>query len=145
MAIPADNLVLPPPITRVTQAVDTADPNLPGEIKLDAHGKLFKTYMEYNGFAAPFIEAFNIWTTRLLPAQIESAELTTATGLVKFSQILLEKPKILGRDEILIPSRARNDGLNYNAGLYAKMQLLRRPTLVARPPEATGTIGLVPE
>src|SRR5437016_3222991 len=133
MALNAEKLVLPPPLTRVTQALDTAEPDLPGEIKLDAHGRLFKTYMEYNGFAAPLIEAFDTWITRILPAQIAAHELTTATGIVNFGNLFLDKPKILGRDEIMLPSQARDKGLNYTGGLYIDLQMTRKPTLAPKP------------
>lgn len=142
MAVPTDQLVLPPPITRVIQALDTANPDIPGEIKLDAHGKLFKTYMEYNGFGAPLIDAFDTWILRILPAQIAAHELNTPTGIVRFNNVLVESPKILGRDEILIPTRARNEGLTYNGAINADMQLTRKPTLIPRP---AGLVGIVPE
>lgn len=59
-----DNIVLPPPLSRVEEPLDETNEHLPGfvyrdNIKRDEQGLLMKSYIRLEGFSAPFINGYN--------------------------------------------------------------------------------------
>jgi DNA-directed RNA polymerase beta subunit len=118
--VTAANAVLPAPITRVTEAFETANPQVPGEIRLDPHGLLLRDYLTYEGFAAPLIEAYDNWITNILPRQVASRNITLADGgRVVFDRIFTEKPKVTPQMVRMTPEMARDSMLTYAADVSA--------------------------
>lgn len=114
----AANAVFPAPITRVSEAFDQADPQVPGEIELDQHGQLLRNYLTYEGFAAPLIEAYDNWITNILPRQVAAHDIPLSDGgRVVFGQIFCEKPKITPQMVRMTPQMARDSMLTYAADI----------------------------
>jgi DNA-directed RNA polymerase beta subunit/intein/homing endonuclease len=112
----AANAVFPAPITRVAETFEQANPQVPGEIELDLHGRLLHNYLTYEGFAAPLIEAYDHWITNILPRQVAARSIPLSDGgQVVFGRTFLEKPKITPQMVRMTPQMARDSMLTYAA------------------------------
>ena len=94
-------------------------------ITLDKQGELLKAYLGYDGFTAPFIEAYDYWITTLLPAKVMRTQLRCGEGTLFFPTVTPDYPR-MGINE------ARDRNLTYNAELYADVAY--RPPIVAGQP-----------
>lgn len=121
-----ENAVLPYPIERRVEALEEMDFMIPGEIVIDKHGKLAKSYLTYEGFSIPLIEAYDNSIARTLPRIITSRQLRTGDGgQIIFKRLFFEKPKIASSGEPMTPKMARNRMLTYWADILA--DLVYRP------------------
>ena len=101
----------------------------PDEVELDKQGKLLKSYLAYDGFTAPFIEAYDHWVMTLLQAKVMRTQLRCGDGTLFFSSVTPDVPR-MGINE------ARDRNLTYNAELYADVAY-RSPIVAGQPiPEA---------
>lgn len=149
-----DNLILPPPIYREVRAVGPDDiPDIPGEIKLSEDGKLLRRYLTYTGFNADYIEAYNEWVRRRIPAKLSAAPIKFP-GTVKYpdkhsvyiTQVYFESPKITAKNITeLTPKMARDRGITYASPISVEAELVNDRTgeVVERSP-GPFRIGSIP-
>lgn len=107
----------------------------PNEVELDKQGKLLKSYLAYDGFTAPFIEAYDHWITTLLPAKVMRTQLRVGDGTLFFSSVTPDYPR-MGINE------ARDRNLTYNAELYADVAY-RPPIVAGQPIPETQRLGQI--
>ena len=137
-----DNLPLPPPIVKITEALDPNNPNvgLPGEIKISKGGQLLRNYLVYSGFGADIIESYNYAITRRVPERVQSEVIVLPETNeypypthVAFTQVSYVKPKIAssvagvtGND--MTPAMAREQSYTYAATIAVDMERINSRT-----------------
>ncbi len=122
-----NRIILPSPLVEEIQYIgdeeeEEEEQDIPGNIQVDAHGKLYRKYVTYDNFSGGIIEQANIWYSEILPRQIASRTLILAKnkGTIRFSNVLILKPSLSAHQyQPLLPLVARNNGLTYNAPVYA--------------------------
>lgn len=117
---------IPPPMAKITQALELTDPIIPGDIKIDRDGKLLKKYIAYEGPIGSTIEAYNHWITQKIVKQLNSRTLTLPQGIVTFTNPQFVPPRIsntLGQWDRLLPRMARDSGYTYSAEIYVDIVL----------------------
>lgn len=121
-----DRMIVPPPISIVTEPVDESNQNIPGEIVVDRDGKLLKKYFVYDGFTGDTIAAYDDWILRKLPMQINSRPVILNDGsLVKFTNVTAYKPtfkKLGSKVSIdLTPRIARENMYTYSGEIFSDL------------------------
>jgi DNA-directed RNA polymerase II subunit RPB2 len=113
------------PIVRHIETLEHSDATIPGEINVDEHGRLLKSWIEYEGLTQPFIEAYDKWIIEILPLQIASRTITIPEGVVRFERLFITKPSISNGDEAvhLLPQRCRLAGYTYSANMAVDIVL----------------------
>lgn len=127
-----DKIVAVSPIIRRVEALEFADPVIPGEIKIDKHGKLLKSYFELENKVGSLIETYDNWVTHTLKKQLASRKLIIPKGEntpereVTILNPVFIKPGISTTNNVrtpLLPTMARNSGYTYAAELYVDFVL----------------------
>ena len=146
----SDHLILPPPLAMQKSYEDVDDEYIPGSIKIDEHGKLYRKYVTYEKFASGILEQTNIWTRYILPAQVAARQLRLFgnNGIIKFSDIKIMKPSqatASNETVIILPDKARLDGLHYFGQIFATATLYDQTgaVLQVRKDHALGKIPVV--
>ena len=120
----AQKIIYPPPYT-VRLDDENKEPNVPGSILLDEHGKILKKYITLEGVGGFIVSAFNTWLNDELPALISSANIPLADqSLIKFTDITYLKPyyRRNGESTRLLPVDARvMKSVAYNFDIYVHM------------------------
>ena len=122
----SEKIVVPPPYEKKIEALEFTDPNIPGEIKIDASGKLLKRYFKFEGKVGSLIDQYDNFISYQLAEQIVSKTLILPSGPVTFENVILNRPLIKNsenRESPLYPQEARNNGYSYTADIYADMVL----------------------
>jgi hypothetical protein len=92
------NEALPPPLERVDEDLDEENEDLPGHIykdriKRDEAGKLIKSYLRFNGFSAPYIDAYNHMVTMIIVFLVDHFSLELDDGsIVTINSVKFEPP-----------------------------------------------------
>lgn len=131
-----DELITPPPITRIIEASDQSI-DIPGEIKVDESGRILKEYLAIDGFSTPVISAYDQWIKDGIPRQLEMYPIMTPSGRRVMFQLsgLDEKfpdERVPGfkkpRDRLgpLYPQRARDNDLTYASQMTVDLVLERQ-------------------
>jgi DNA-directed RNA polymerase beta subunit/intein/homing endonuclease len=121
-----DKLVTPPPITVRTEALEYSDNNTPGEMKVDASGRLLKRYLEFESTVGSLVDTYNNFISNALPNHIMSRSLSIPSGTVTFENILLNKPLVKSLNGNLVPlypQTCREKGYSYTADIYCDLVL----------------------
>jgi DNA-directed RNA polymerase II subunit RPB2 len=120
------NVLIVPPITKVTKLVDSSNVNLPGEIKLTQSNLLLRSYLVYQGFADDILESYNNWVQKLIFEQMASRPIDTGKGsVVRVTRAILERPTTVNaKNEAipLTPLMCRNNGSSYTANLSVDLE-----------------------
>jgi len=114
------------PLVRRVEALEFTDPKIPGDIKVDAHGKLLKSWIEYESILGSHIETFNNWVINVIPRQLASRILRIPQGEVTVVNPIFFPPRISTSDNNwipLTPQMARDNGYTYSSELYADFVL----------------------
>lgn len=101
-------LPIPPPMKIVHEAISDSDTALPGDVSIDDHGRVLKSYLVYDGFSATLVEAYDNWITNILPRQIQHRQLHFPNGKVYFRNVYLTQPE-------KTPMECRESNLTYSA------------------------------
>ena len=123
--LPHDILAVPP-VTKRIEALELVDPDIPGEIVVDAQGRLLKKYFAYTGPVSSLIQTYDNWIYKILPHQITSRSLTIPQGTVTFQNIIYDFPGYRttnNRWVSLTPKIARDNGYTYAGTLSADLVL----------------------
>ena len=110
------------PLVRRVEALEFTDPKIPGDIKVDTHGKLLKSWIEYESILGSHIETFNNWVINVIPRQLASRILRIPQGEVTVVNPIFFPPRISTSDNNwipLTPQMARDNGYTYSSELYA--------------------------
>jgi DNA-directed RNA polymerase beta subunit len=125
---PIDKIVVVPPIVKKTEALEFTDPEIPGEIKVDAQGRLLKTYFEMEGVLGSHIEVFDNWVINVIKKQLASRTFRIPRGEVIATNPTFFHPRIATSDNSwvpLTPQMARDNGYTYSSELYVDLILNR--------------------
>lgn len=115
-----DKLLLPPPFTIITEGVNQQNSLYPGNLKLDQHGELLKTYISFAGFTSYLLDSYNNVVNDRIPRQILSYMIQLPTGMVRFENIQISRPTYVNNHVTmpLTPWVARTRSLNYCIDYY---------------------------
>lgn len=121
-----DKLVVPLPYRRRTEAIDLADPDVPGEIKVDRNGRLLKTYLDFEGPLGSLIETYDNFILSSMERILAGRVINTEKGIIVARNPQLYKPMMTtsnGRTIKLTPKMARDNGYTYESQIYIDLIL----------------------
>jgi DNA-directed RNA polymerase II subunit RPB2 len=140
-----DDLIVPPPIEKVTEPVSEKNESIPGEIKLDPSGELLKTYFVYKGLIKDIIDIFDDWITFKLRKFIESRTLQLPDSKVlHFENPIVKPPTYSIKRETynLTPAIARMRKETYSGTLFCNLVIKQNGKEIDR--ENNVAIGKIP-
>ncbi|CAH6418972.1 DNA-directed RNA polymerase subunit RPB2 [uncultured virus] len=116
------------------------------ELTISKESKLFRDILRKDGASNNVIEIFDHWLDNILPHQIAARTLTTPTGVIAFSNVEVEKPRIhIGGVEMdLTPLLARGRNATYNGPVYVTATLTPVMSAAAQLAQARG-LSVKPE
>ena len=145
-----DKIVAVPPIIKRIEALELTDPEIPGEIKIDKHGKLLKSWFEMESNIGSHIETYDNWIVNVISKQLANRKLIIQQGEVTVMNPMFYPPRIstsYNSWTVLTPKMARDNGYTYSAELYADLVLNRGtqqeeklPTFLGKFPVMLGSI-----
>jgi len=107
----------PNPLTENLVPMEKADPGIPGEIVVDANGKLLLRYLSYTGFTKFLRDSYDEWLETGLVPLIQNQVIHVQGGRIKFEHVSLTRPRVGGRK--LFPRMAREKGITYGLDIHA--------------------------
>lgn len=107
----------PNPLTENLVPLEKADPGIPGEIVVDANGKLLLRYLSYTGFTKFLRESYDEWLETGLKPLIQNQVIPVQGGRIKFDHVSLTRPRVGGHK--LFPRMARDKGITYGLDIHA--------------------------
>jgi len=123
---PFDEIPVVSPLVRRIEALEFTDPQIPGDIKVDAQGRLLKSWFEYESILGSHIETFDNWIINIIPKQLASRPIRIPQGEVTVTNPIFFPPRISTSDNNwipLTPQLARENGYTYSSELYADFVL----------------------
>ena len=111
----------PNPLTESLVPLEKADPGVPGEIVVDANGKLLLQYLSYTGFTKFLRDSYDEWLETGLVPLIQNQVIHVQGGRIKFEHVSLTRPRVGGRK--LFPRMAREKGITYGLDIHAYVVL----------------------
>jgi len=111
----------PNPLTESLVPLEKADPGVPGEIVVDANGKLLLRYLRYTGFSKFLRDSYDEWLETGLVPLIQNQVIHVQGGRIKFEHVSLTRPRVGGRK--LFPRMAREKGITYGLDIHAYVVL----------------------
>jgi len=111
----------PNPLTESLVPLEKADPGVPGEIVVDANGKLLLQYLSYTGFTKFLRDSYDEWLETGLVPLIQNQVIHVQGGRIKFEHVSLTRPRVGGRK--LFPRMAREKGITYGLDIHADVVL----------------------
>jgi DNA-directed RNA polymerase II subunit RPB2 len=121
-----ENIITPPPITRVVEELNSENSTYAGKVYSDEHGKLLKNYLDFRGFAQPLIEAYNNWTLNTMRSQLATYPIVLKSGeTINVSSYFIDKPSITTtrqESQIDYPELAVQDNRTYSANVYVDLE-----------------------
>lgn len=121
-----DRIPIVSPLVRRIEAFEFTDPQIPGDIKVDAQGRLLKSWIEYESILGSHIETFDNWLINIIPRQLASRPIRIPQGDVTVMNPIFFPPRISTSDSNwipLTPQLARDNGYTYSSELYADFVL----------------------
>lgn len=121
-----DRIPIVSPLVRRIEALEFTDPQIPGDIKVDAQGRLLKSWIEYESILGSHIETFDNWVINIIPRQLASRPIRIPQGEVTVMNPIFFPPRISTSDSNwipLTPQLARDNGYTYSSELYADFVL----------------------
>lgn len=121
-----DKIPIVSPLVRRIEALEFTDPQIPGDIKVDAQGRLLKSWIEYESILGSHIETFDNWVINIIPRQLASRPIRIPQGEVTVMNPIFFPPRISTSDSNwipLTPQLARDNGYTYSSELYADFVL----------------------
>ena len=147
---PTNKIVAVSPIVKRVEALEFTNPEIPGEITVDIHGKLLKTYFELESVLGSQIETYDNWVTNLLKKQLASRKFKIPRGEVVAMNPVFFPPRISTSDNSwvpLTPRMARDNAYTYSSELYVDLVLNagtpqeeKIPTFLGRIPVMLGSV-----
>src|SRR5205085_7838391 len=140
-------LVLPPTFQLQEQPITESDPGIPGEITLDAEGKLLKSYLIYKDFVGYLNEAFDYALAVDIPRIIASTNIQLPDGsYVTFDNksIVIRQPTYDDNKQLkpMYPQIARDRHLTYAITIYCDMINSKKGVILDRRRQQIATLPI---
>ncbi|GAG79265.1 unnamed protein product, partial [marine sediment metagenome] len=119
------NIILPPPLVKVTEAIDDIDDvNIPGEISRSPDGKLLVNTIKYQGFTGDLLRSYNNMIKVQIPNYLRSQKIILSEN--KYVRVADFKIWLMttssSNTNRITPLMAREMNLSYSAPMYVSFE-----------------------